>query len=145
MQKPAISTSAKLAFGLTILLAGAFYYLFSNLHERIEQQYFEAVEEPMVDAAHLFASLAELSVTPDGTINTDTLRETFTRARNRQFEAQIYGHLKKAVTMHVYVTDATAAGPRATTTAATTTSFAPWAATMARAHRGPTNPMPARQ
>ncbi|MFT5104692.1 MAG: two-component system sensor histidine kinase CreC, partial [Pseudoalteromonas tetraodonis] len=106
MKTPAISTSAKLAFGLTILLAGAFYYLFSHLHERVEQQYLEAVEEPMVDAAHLFASLAELNLTADGEIKVDTLRETFSHARKREFEAQIYGHLKKAVTMHLYITDA---------------------------------------
>jgi two-component system sensor histidine kinase CreC len=106
MKSPAISTSAKLAFGLTILLAGAFYYLFSNLHERVEQQYFEAVEEPMVDAAHLFASLAEQGLSADGQISVDTLRGTFSRARDRQIRAQIYGHLKTAVTMNVYITDA---------------------------------------
>ena len=106
MQRPAFSTSAKLAFGLTLLLAGAFYYLFSNLHDRIEQQYLEAVEEPMVDTAHLFASLAEQSVSADGTIDVTILRETFARAREREFEAQIYGHLKTDVTMNVYVADA---------------------------------------
>ncbi len=106
LNKPALSTSAKLAFGLTVLLAGAFYYLFSNLHERIERQYFEAVEEPMVDAAHLFASLAEQGVSADGTIKVDALRETFARAQSREIKAQIYGHLKTAVTMNVYITDA---------------------------------------
>ena len=106
MPKPALSTSAKLAFGLTVLLACAFYYLFSNLHDRVEQQYFEAVEEPMVDAAHLFASLAELGVSDDGKIDVSNLRETFARAKRREIEAQIYGHLKTAVTMNVYVTDA---------------------------------------
>ena len=106
MQKPAFSTSARIALGLIILLAAAFYYLFDKLHERIEQQYLEAIEEPMVDVAHLFAALAEQHVDPNtGTINTDTLRETFDRAKARGFKAQIYGHLKTAVTMNVYVTD----------------------------------------
>ena len=106
MPKPSLSTSAKLAFGLTLLLAGAFYYLFSNLHDRVEQQYLEAVEEPMVDAAHLFAALVEQGIAADGTIDVETLRETFARARGRELEAQIYGHLKTGVTMNVYVTDA---------------------------------------
>lgn len=106
MRKPAFSTSARIALGLIVLLAGAFYYLFDKLHERIERQYFEAVEEPMVDASHLFASLVEQSVFPDGSIDVTTLRKTFERAKGRKFEAQIYGHLKTAVTMNVYVTDA---------------------------------------
>ncbi len=103
MKPPAISTSAKLAFGLTILLAGAFYYLFSNLHDRVEQQYFEAVEETMVDAANLFAALAEQGVSDDGEIDTDALRGTFTSAKERQLDAKIYEHFKPAVTLNVYV------------------------------------------
>ena len=105
MKTPAISTSAKLAFGLTILLAGAFYYLFSKLHDRVEQQYYEAVEETMVDAAHLFAALAEQGVGEDGKIEIDTLRDTFNTAKSRQLNARIYDHLKTAVTMNVYVLD----------------------------------------
>ena len=105
MKTPAISTSAKLAFGLTILLAGAFYYLFSNLHDRVEQQYFEAVEETMVDAANLFAALAEQSVDAEGKIDTATLGATFSRAKERQLNARIYELNKTSVTMNVYVLD----------------------------------------
>ena len=53
-----------------------------------------------------FEFAAERSVTADGKIDTTSLRETFERALDRKFEAQIYGHLKTAVTMNVYVTDA---------------------------------------
>ena len=69
----------------------------------MEQQYFEAVEETMVDAAQIFASLAELGVSETGEIDTEVLKKTFTKARRREFSAQIYGHLKKSVTMHVYI------------------------------------------
>ena len=61
----------------------------------------------MVDAANLFAALAEhRPSTPDGEIDTGILRETFTRARNAPAQTRrSTSHLKTAVTMNVYVLD----------------------------------------
>ena len=90
MRSPRFTTGARIALGLIALLAIAFYYLFDQLNERVERQYLEAVEEPMVDAAHLFASVAEQSIDEDGAIDTTLLREAF-GAAGRVLEVRVDG------------------------------------------------------
>ena len=80
------------------VLAIGFGVLLHKLWDRVERQYLEAAEEPMVDAAHLLASLIE-------TAGTDTLAPTFDSAHARIFQAQIYTLQKNGVGMHAYVTD----------------------------------------
>lgn len=106
MRSPHFTTGARIALGLIALLAVAFYYLFDQLNERVERQYLEAVEEPMVDAAHLFASIAEQSIDAEGAIDIALLRDAFGAAGRREFEARVYDLLKTQVGMNLYITDA---------------------------------------
>ncbi len=106
MRPPRFTTGARIALALITLFACAFYYLFNKLQESVERQYLEAVEEPMVDAAHLFASVAELHLDAGGGIDAAPLRDAFSAAHGRRFEAQIWDLLKTRVGMHLYLTDA---------------------------------------
>lgn len=53
----------------------------------------------MVDAAHLFAEIAKAD-------DVEPLREAFTAAHQRKFEAKIYEHLKEKIGLQIYLTDA---------------------------------------
>ncbi len=91
-----------------ILLSGIGYYLvFRPAMERVERQYLEAAEEPMVDAAHLLAELFavawESADARDATLA--QYAEQARRANHREIDAMIYEFRKTRVAMHVYVTD----------------------------------------
>ena len=100
-----MSTSARILIAFVFLLFGGLVYLARNLTVRVERQSMEAAEEPMVDAAYLFASLVD-QFTDDRGIQVDALRESFARAHERRFSAKIYNFEKTKVKMHLYVTDA---------------------------------------
>ncbi|NCF91775.1 MAG: two-component system sensor histidine kinase CreC [Verrucomicrobiaceae bacterium] len=100
-----MSTSARILIAFLVLLFGGLVYLARDLTLRVERQYMEAAEEPMVDAAYLFASLVE-QFTDDRGIQVDALRKSFARAHERRFSAKIYNFEKTKVKMHLYVTDA---------------------------------------
>lgn len=100
-----MSTSARILIAFLFLLFGGLVYLARDLTQRVERQYMEAAEEPMVDAAHLIASWVE-QLTDDDGIDVSSLRDVFERAHARRFSAKIYNFEKTLVKMHVYVTDA---------------------------------------
>jgi two-component system, OmpR family, sensor histidine kinase CreC len=100
-----VSTTTRILLGFLLLLAGGLYFLLSVLNDRVQRQYLEAAEEPMVDAAHLFAALIEQYVDESGTYDFATIRQACAAARERKFRAQIYDFTKTAINMHVYVTD----------------------------------------
>ncbi len=100
-----MSTTTRILIGFLFILSVAFYFLMNKLIDRVERQYFEAAEEPMVDAAHLFASLVEEQF-KEGSFDADPLRRTFEGAHRRTFEARIYNQLKQRVDLHLYLTDA---------------------------------------
>src|SRR5688572_24461560 len=64
----------------------------------------QSVEEPMVDMAHLLATLVEREMR-EGGIDPEQFRESFRRAFARQFAAQIYSKKKTSFDLHVYITD----------------------------------------
>ncbi len=106
MRPPRLTMGVRIALGLIALLAVAFYFLFAGLSDRLERQYLEAVEESMVDAAHLFAAVAGQSVGPGGRIDVSSLRSAFDAAARREFSAQVYDLHKTEVDMGLYITDA---------------------------------------
>lgn len=99
-----MSTTTRILIGFLCVLGVAFYFLMDKLIERVERQYLEAAEEPMVDAAHVFASLIEQELAR-GDFDPDTLRRAFQSAHRRRFEALIYNQLKRRVDLGLYVTD----------------------------------------
>ena len=93
-----------IVLGFLIIAGGGFYALMRTIGEDIERQYSQASEEPLVDFAHLFASLIERDV-EDGKIDVRRFRESFTNAYRREFTARIYQLEKNEIQTQVYVTN----------------------------------------
>src|SRR5258708_6556478 len=87
------------------MLALGLLVLERQLTRRVERQYREAIEEPMVDMAQLFATLIEQQVRDDGSIEVVAIRRAWKAASERQFSAQIYNVTKTTVNAQLYVTD----------------------------------------
>jgi two-component system sensor histidine kinase CreC len=101
-----MSTTARLLLGILVVITGAFYFLMDKLVDRVERQYLEAAEEPMVDMAHLLAGLLEQD-RAGGELNFERLRRTFDDLHRRQIEARIYRVVKTSIDLDAYVTDVT--------------------------------------
>ena len=92
-------------FFIAFIIALGFYQLASRFLAEVEPQTFQATEESMVDAAHLFADIAEpylISENPDFS----SIQSAFTNAHKRRFRALIFDHEKNSVGLHLYVTNA---------------------------------------
>lgn len=89
------------------ILALGFFRLYDYLLEDLESQTFQATEETMVDAAHLFASAAEASLTSAELTPEvlDAFQVLYGKARSRTFEAQIFITTKTRVSLDCYLTD----------------------------------------
>jgi two-component system sensor histidine kinase CreC len=90
--------------GFLVIAGAGFFFLMRTISEDIERQYSQASEEPLVDFAHLFASLLEQDVR-DGRIDVSRFRTGFDAAYRREFLAKIYQLEKSEIRTHVYVTD----------------------------------------
>ncbi|WP_029190896.1 two-component system sensor histidine kinase CreC [Verrucomicrobium spinosum] len=101
-----MSLTSKLLFGFALISAIGFWLMMDQVLERVERQYLEAAEEPMVDIAHVLAEMLSRDMRADGTLDSTPMKAAMEGAKNRQFEARIYSFLKTRVDMDVYVTDA---------------------------------------
>ncbi len=99
------STTTRILVGFLLTLSAALVFLLAHLAQRVQRQYLEAAEEPMIDAAHVLAAIVEQHINASGAFDLATIREAFAAARERKFEAQIYNVTKTAVILHAYVTD----------------------------------------
>ena len=54
-----MSTTTRILLGFLLVVMAGFYFLMDKLTERVERQYLEAAEEPMVDTANILASWLE--------------------------------------------------------------------------------------
>ena len=93
-----------IVLGFLAIAGGGFFALMRTIGEDIERQYSQASEEPLVDFAHLFASLIERDV-EEGKIDVGRFRESFANAYRREFTARIYQLEKSEIHTHVYVTN----------------------------------------
>ena len=100
-----MNTTNRVLLGILVVVTGAFYFLMNNLAERVERQYLEAAEEPMVDTAHLLAAFLEQEFA-SGDLHFDKLRRAFDDLHRRRIEARIYSIVKTSIDLEVYVTDA---------------------------------------
>lgn len=90
--------------GFLVIAGAGFYLLMRTISADIERQYSQASEEPLVDFAHLFASLLEQDV-KEGKIDVTRFRAGFAGAYRREFLAKIYQLEKTEIRTHVYITD----------------------------------------
>jgi two-component system sensor histidine kinase CreC len=100
-----VSTTSRILVAFLFFLALGWLLVERTLSGRVQRQYYEAVEEPMVDMANLFAAMLEQQLGDDGTIDPAMIRKTWTAASERRFAAQIYNVTKTKVDAQIYVTD----------------------------------------
>lgn len=91
--------------GFFAIAGCGFYVLMSTIREDVERQYSQASEEPLVDFAHLFASLLEQDIA-EGQLETARFEKGFSDAYRREFLAKIYQLEKTEIHTHIYITDA---------------------------------------
>lgn len=90
--------------GFLVIAGGGFLFLMKTISEDVERQYSQASEEPLVDFAHLFASLLEQDI-EEGIIDVEKFRNGFSGAYEREFLARIYQLEKRDIQTHVYITN----------------------------------------
>ncbi len=80
------------------------YWPFDWFLSTIRTQYYESVEEPLVDQAHILAAMIGHDMKND-LFSQKRLREQFDLANSRSFEARIYDLVKTGIDTRVYITD----------------------------------------
>ncbi|MGI8602124.1 MAG: two-component system sensor histidine kinase CreC [Verrucomicrobiales bacterium] len=102
-----MSIRTRIILSYLIIIGVGFFYLVKKITDvkEIKPRYMESVEDPMVDTAHLLATLIEGDI-KEGRIDPARFGESFQRAASRQFVAQIYSKRKTTLDLHVYITDA---------------------------------------
>jgi two-component system sensor histidine kinase CreC len=73
--------------------------------DQIRPRYLESIEESLVDISVLLAAVIEREMAVAGP-DVASLREAFSHAQRREFEARIFSLHKTAIDLRVYVTDA---------------------------------------
>lgn len=100
-----MSLTARFLLGFALVASVGLFVLFTQLIHRVERQYFEAVEEPMVDVANILAEIIGAQA-KGGVLEPQSVETAIRAAQQRQLNAQIYNLSKTKVDMQVYVTDA---------------------------------------
>lgn len=95
----------RILLAFMLLTGGGIYYLVDWFVRDLRPRYLEAVEECLIDSAHLLAEwlTQEWQKGPDR----ETLHEVFSRLHDRQIHADIYGLRKTRIDLRAYVTDPT--------------------------------------
>jgi len=100
-----LSLTTRILLGFLGLAVAGWFFVLNPVADRVERQYLEAAEEPMVDAAEILAALvgAEMDAGRDPTT---ALRAAFDRASTRTLDAKIYSLHKQAVSLDACLVDA---------------------------------------
>ncbi|MDD8051093.1 MAG: two-component system sensor histidine kinase CreC, partial [Verrucomicrobiota bacterium] len=81
-----MSTTTRILLCFLLLITCAFYFLLDKLTDRVERQYLEAAEEPMVDIARILAAWLEQSSSEAG-LDCRSLEDALRAVHERPFEA----------------------------------------------------------
>ena len=100
-----MSLTARFLLGFAVVATLGLFLLSSQLISRVERQYFEAIEEPMVDVANILAEVISADA-DNGLLKPQAVEQAVRAAQRRQLKAQIFNLSKTKVDMQVYVTDA---------------------------------------
>lgn len=99
-----MSRRSRIFAGIVVVYIAAAMLLLYRVSLDIDPRYRESAEESLVDTANLLATLLERQAYA-GIIQTEELERTLTHLGTRRLDAQIFQIQKKAVVLHVYVTD----------------------------------------
>lgn len=100
-----MSLTARFLLGFALVATVGLFVLFSQLIQRVERQYMEATEEPMVDVANILAEILATQA-KNGVLDPTVVETAVHFAQARELNAQIYNRTKTQVDMQVYVTNA---------------------------------------
>lgn len=100
-----MSLTTRFLLGFALVASVGLFVLFSQLIQRVERQYMEATEEPMVDVANILAEILATQA-KNGVLDPTVVETAVHFAQARELNAQIYNRTKTQVDMQVYVTDA---------------------------------------
>ncbi|MDZ4290082.1 MAG: two-component system sensor histidine kinase CreC [Prosthecobacter sp.] len=101
-----MSITTRFLLGFTLVASLGLYFLLANVLQRVERQYMEAAEEPMVDVANVLAEMLAAETPKGGALQTGALAQAWQSAQSRTLQARIYTLVKERVDMQVYVVDA---------------------------------------
>jgi two-component system sensor histidine kinase CreC len=99
-----MSRRSRLFAAIVALYVAAVVLLLYRISLDIDPRYRESAEESLVDTANLLATLLERQAYA-GVIQTEELERTLEHVGKRPLDARIFQIEKKAVVLHVYVTD----------------------------------------
>lgn len=98
-----MSLTARILIVFTVVGGLSMYFFLDRILIRIERQYLEAAEEPMVDAANLLSAMVAGDLAGS---HPPPWSEAVAEAQERNPHARIYSKLKSRVEMDFYITDA---------------------------------------
>lgn len=97
-----MSLTFRILLGFLVIGGLSFAFLLDRILLRIERQYLEAAEDPMVDAANLLAGFVALDL-EDGDFD---WAAPVRKSTTRNPQARIYSKFKERIEMDFYITDA---------------------------------------
>lgn len=89
-----------------VLVGGGLYYMVTWILDGVRPRYLESMEESLVDAANLLATVVESKAVVGGVIDPSAVRNSFDRAYQRELRAVVYSIQKSHIDLRIYVTDA---------------------------------------
>ncbi|MGC1479084.1 MAG: two-component system sensor histidine kinase CreC [Chthoniobacterales bacterium] len=99
-----MSLTLRILLSFVGVAIAALYLLLNPILDRVERQYLEAAEEPMVDMAEILAAIVSAELATTGQLPA-ALTPGFASVNQRTLKAQIYEILKTEVSTGIYVTD----------------------------------------
>lgn len=99
-----MSLTNRILISLGLMAIAGFAVLLNPILDRVERQYLEATEEPMVDVVEILAAL--LSNQGDELLAPEAWRSGMESVKAKPLNAKIYNLMKDKVLMDFYITDA---------------------------------------
>ena len=99
-----MSLRARILLAFVLIATMGWIFLLEPVMDRVERQYLEAAEEPMVEAAEILAAIVSQHLSKDESLPPH-LAAAFEHVGKRELEARIYSLVKTRVNMEVTITD----------------------------------------
>jgi two-component system sensor histidine kinase CreC len=100
-----VSLTNRILISLALMAVAGFAVLLNPILDRVERQYLEATEEPMVDVAEILAALLS-NQGDDELLAPEAWRSGMESVKAKPLNARIYNLMKDKVLMDFYITDA---------------------------------------
>ncbi len=99
-----MSLTGRVIFSFVLIALVGFAFLLNPILDRVERQYLEAIEEPMVDTAEILSGILSNQIDQKVVVPDYWIRG-MDQVNQRSLQARIYNLVKEKVLMDFYVTD----------------------------------------